>query len=304
MLHLFFAKVQTILEGQAGGMVSCLRKEKNRGNGDGEKKMDAQAAFGVGTTWFGTTRIGTTSYIVEADLSANLRWLAGRVGEMQLVLFETPEASNIPTPAEVRELARAARDADMAFTVHLPTGIEIGDPDPAVRNASCDLFRRVAGLTAPLSPLCWVFHAFGAPDPAVDRRERARENLARLIGEFASPRDLAIENIHRSFDPEAALVEEFDTSVCIDVGHLVCRGQDVEEHLRQWLPRCRSVHLHGTDARGRDHAPLDLLPPGFLARLPARLSSAPDLKTVTLEVFGREDFERSMRAMETAMRLL
>lgn len=243
-------------------------------------------------------RIGTTSYIVEAGLLDNLRWLTGRVGEMQLVLFDAPEASNLPTPEEVRELGLVARDADMAFTVHLPTAIEPGHPDPAVRAASCELFRRVVDLTAPLSPLCWVFHLFGAP-PGEGTSEQAHESLARLMGELDSPRDVAIENIHPGFAPEGAIAESLDTSVCIDVGHLLCQGQDVEAHLQKWLPRCRAVHLHAVDEKRipKDHAPLDLLPPGFAARLFDRLTEAPDLKTVTMEVFGREDFERSVAAI-------
>lgn len=255
-------------------------------------------------------RVGTTSYVVEDGLVENLRFLADKVDEMQLVLFDTGGFSNIPTTEEIDELRRIASDTGTALTVHLPGSIELGDPDPAVRRASCELFRRVVGITAPLSPLGWVLHVVGSPayshreaidpDRLARHVERARQNLARLMPLFDSPRDLCIENIHRHFFIEPPFIEAFDTSVCVDVGHLVCYGQDVDEHLDTWLPRCRVMHLHGTNEKGCDHASLAHLPSGFLEGLFKRLKRGSTPKTVTIEVFGREDFEGSMGTLETA----
>ena len=45
-------------------------------------------------------RIGTTSYIIPAGILPNVRHLAGRVSDIQLVLFETDEqGSNLPDEA-------------------------------------------------------------------------------------------------------------------------------------------------------------------------------------------------------------
>jgi hypothetical protein len=54
-------------------------------------------------------RVGTTSYIVPDNLLPNLRYLADRVDDVELVLFESEEFSNMPSPSEVEEMAALAR---------------------------------------------------------------------------------------------------------------------------------------------------------------------------------------------------
>jgi sugar phosphate isomerase/epimerase len=235
----------------------------------------------------------------------NLLWLARRpgalrIGEMQLVLFDTPEVSNIPSPEEVTHLASLAGDCDMAFTVHLPCGITLGDADPSVRRTSAELFTRVVGVTSKLEPICWTLH-IPLPDEkdAGSYLDRTSETLASLIGELNSPRELAIENIHPVFEVEPPIIEEFDTSVCIDVGHLLCFGSDAWSFLDRWLPRCRNMHVHGCTDK-QDHESLAHLPRGFLEKFLTRVSCEPCLRTVTMEVFGVSDFESSIEALRLA----
>jgi sugar phosphate isomerase/epimerase len=254
-------------------------------------------------------RLGTTSYIIEAGLLDNLLWLARRPGvlsvrEMQLVLFEAPGNSNIPSPREVAELAREAADCDMAFTVHLPDNIRLGDSDPRIRRASGEMFRRVVGVTSGLEPICWTLHI-----PLPERKEknstdayldRVREALAPLMDALRTPWDLAIENIHPLFEIEPPIIEEFDTSVCIDVGHLLRFDAEVWSFLDRWLPRCRNMHVHGCVGE-RDHESLACLPRGFLRALFARVADEPGLRTITMEVFGVKDFESSIAAVQEAI---
>ena len=65
-------------------------------------------------------RLGTTSYIVPDEILPNLRFLADRVDDVELVLFESDEYSNLPTKSDVAEMGRIANDNDLTFTVHLP----------------------------------------------------------------------------------------------------------------------------------------------------------------------------------------
>jgi sugar phosphate isomerase/epimerase len=244
-------------------------------------------------------KIGTTSYIIEAGILENLRWLASRVGEVQLVLFETSGYSNIPSKSDVAYFAKAAEDGELALTVHLPGDIELGSLDRSTTERSSERFRRIVGLTAPLCPICWVFHVSLPPEGESTGVyiERMKERLAPLMGEFDSPRELAIENIHPAFEVEPPLIMEFDTSVCIDIGHILSFGMDVWGHLGRWLPRCRNIHLHGL-RNGRDHSSLACLPDGFVHELFQRISTTPALKTVTIEVFGRDDFESSISVLD------
>jgi sugar phosphate isomerase/epimerase len=220
---------------------------------------------------------------------------------MQLVLFDTPEISNIPSPKEAAELASAARDNGMAFTVHLPSNIEPGSPDLRRREASSELFRRVVGVTSQLEPICWTLHIPLPEDESMDGYlDRAKETLAPLMREFRTPRDLAIENIYPVFEVEPPIIEEFGASVCIDVGHLVYFGLDVWSFLDRWLMKCRNMHLHGC-LDVKDHESLAHLPDGFLCDLFARVSREPDLRTVTMEIFGEKDFESSIDALKIAL---
>jgi sugar phosphate isomerase/epimerase len=247
---------------------------------------------------------------MRSGLADNLLWLAHRPGdcridEMQLVLFDTPEVSNIPSPEETALLAKIADDHDMAFTVHLPCDIKLGDADPSMRRASAAMFARVVGATSKLDPICWTLHI---PSPGDEETgayaDRTAETLAPLMGELRSPRELAIENIHPVFEAEPRIIERLDASVCIDAGHLLLFGLDVWSFLDRWLPRCRNMHIHAS-AGGRDHESLARPPRGFLRRLFGRVRGEPCLQTVTMEVFGVSDFESSVTAVvNTAVLIL
>jgi sugar phosphate isomerase/epimerase len=240
-------------------------------------------------------------------LLENLLWLSRPdmtlpIGEMQLVLFETPEISNIPSPKEAAELASAARERGMAFTVHLPGNIELGNPGDAARAASCELFKRTVGVTQALNPICWTLHIpLPSGEEAPSYIERAEDALTPLLRLFDSPRELAIENIHPVFDAERQIVENLDTSVAIDVGHLISYRQDVWGFMDRWMSRCRNMHVHGFDGH-RDHESLALLPRGFLGDLLSRVALSQSLRTMTMEVFGVADFESSSLAVMQSLR--
>ena len=256
-------------------------------------------------------RLGTTSYIIPDGLEQNLRWLAGHVEEMQLVLFETPELSNIPTKTEAKNLKTLADDLGMTLTVHLPASIELGDAETSCRRRSAELFRRTVEATLPLGPLLWVFHIVGSEQftslAAIDSGEletqtaRAAESLSGLMGLFDDSRRLAIENVLTHFTIEPPFIREFDTSVCIDVGHLHCYGQDVSEHLSRWLPRCSCVHIHGTNAVGKDHSSLGCMGREQIAYVLRRLRTAGYKGSFILEIFGEEDFAGSIEALKAAL---
>lgn len=74
--------------------------------------------FETGTRCHYPFLLGSTSYVIPDDFLPNVRRLAPLVEDMELALFETPTASNMPTAAVVRELTDEHKTG---FTVHLPT---------------------------------------------------------------------------------------------------------------------------------------------------------------------------------------
>src|SRR5512138_1637445 len=82
-------------------------------------------------------RLGTTSYIIPADILPNARYLAGKVRDIELILFEVDDGpNNLPSPEVIDELTHIAQQHDMTYTVHLPLDLKLGE-DGSDRDQSC-----------------------------------------------------------------------------------------------------------------------------------------------------------------------
>jgi sugar phosphate isomerase/epimerase len=251
-------------------------------------------------------RIGATSYTIPDDILPNVEFLAPRVDDVQLVLFETDEyGSNLPDAALCERLNELAAAHDLTFTVHLPLDLRLGDGG-ADTHVSLVKACRVIEATRALSPYAYTLHLdgrallelnrSGTEDGALARwRENARRALEIVCGWLDEPERLCVENLER-WDPEAfaPLVETLPVSRTIDIGHLWLQGADPLAHLARWLGRTRVVHIHGIAAR--DHASLAHVPARQLdpvvAVLVARFSGV-----VTLEVFNEADLASSQAAL-------
>src|SRR5688572_28636533 len=106
-------------------------------------------------------RLGTTSYILPADILPNARYLAGRVRDIELVLFEVDEGpNNLPTPEVVAELAVLGQAQDLTYTIHLPLDLRLGAGGDE-GHVSLAKARRVIDCTRGLDPWAYVLHLDG-----------------------------------------------------------------------------------------------------------------------------------------------
>jgi sugar phosphate isomerase/epimerase len=253
-------------------------------------------------------RIGTTSYIIPADILPNVQYLAGKVQDIELVLFEVDDGpNNLPAPETIRALQQLAERHELSYTVHLPTDLHLSARGDEGR-ASLAKARRVVEATHPLAPWAYVVHLDREEDrpgtaPAdrqrrVDQVVRSLESLARWVG---GAEKLAIENLEGD-DPDRppAVLERLGMSRCVDVGHLWRDGHDPLPYLLAALPRSRVVHLHGLAER--DHKSLAHMAPGQLDPVIAALLRGHFQGVVTLEVFGEEDFRSSLAALHQSLR--
>jgi sugar phosphate isomerase/epimerase len=270
-------------------------------------------------TWNLPFRIGTTSYIIPADLLPNAQFLAAYVQDMQLVLFETPEGGgNLPSPEVVAALAAWGRAHDLTYTVHLLYDLcleDDGAPSLALAKA-----REVIDLTRPLEPSAWVCHLDGRSmrdEPAQSPQfcawqEQAAAALQEVCSYAGAGQQVAVENLER-YPPDfiTPVVARTAAGRCLDAGHLWLDGVDPLPHLAAALPRLQVVHLHGVQPvfdpqsgrplRGRDHSSLALADPHALAAALRLLLAARYRGVVCLEIFEEDDFWSSLHALADAV---
>jgi sugar phosphate isomerase/epimerase len=243
-------------------------------------------------------RLGSTSYVYPADILPNVRRLAPLVDDVELVLFEVDDQSNLPSPDVIEALGRLAEAHDLSYTVHLPLDLRLASGD-AWRHPSMEKARRVIRSTRPLQPWAYVVHLDGteiederpAGSATLARwRDQAARSLDMIAQEAGAPHLLAVENLE-NYSPEAflPLLDELPISLCADVGHFLKVGQPPLPYLRAHGERIRVIHLHGC-RDGRDHRGLDLLSDDLLAGLRHWLVTARYRGVLTLEVFTERHF--------------
>jgi len=250
-----------------------------------------------------TFRLGATSYVYPADILPNAEALAGHVDDIELVLFESRAAANIPPPATVERLADLGRRHHLTYTVHLPLDRHLGHPDAAERAAAVRQVQDLLDLTRPLAPHGYVLHLAGiAPDAPPARVAHWQDDTAAALEQIlagGTPAHLfCIENLDHPFAWCEPLVERCGLSVCLDAGHLWLGGGSVDDFLARHRPHLRVIHLHGV-RDGRDHLPLTALAP---ERLPAFLHAIRGYSgVVTLEVFEYDALRLSIERLTACL---
>jgi adenosylcobalamin phosphodiesterase len=252
-------------------------------------------------------RLGTTSYIIPDEILPNARYLASRVRDVELVLFELDEGpSNFPDTAVIRELKAIAATSELTYTVHLPLDLRLG-ADGEEQHVSLVKAHRVIEATQNLTPYAYVLHLDGrevrdSSDPRAlqgwqDQAVRALELVAGWAG---GPERLAVENLEGyRLDFWEPVLARILVSQCVDIGHLWLAGHDPVSYLTQALPRTRVVHLHGID--NRDHQSLRHVPDEKLDRVLNYLVEQTYQGVLTLEIFNEADLQTSLEAISASL---
>ncbi len=251
-------------------------------------------------------RLGTSSYIIPDDILPNVRYLSDFVDDIQIILFESDAISNLPSPRVIDELAAIAADKDLTYTVHFPLDVYLGTRDEAIRQASIEKCCRIMERCRPLAPQTFALH-FAGDDPG-DRGsvpsadlpgwcDALDRSLGALVAEAECSRHLCVETLSYPFALIEDVVVAHDAGVCLDIGHLLCWGHDVEAHLARHAERMHLMHIHGV-LDGKDHSALQHLSPALLeAAIKQMTSQDGQYRVMTVEVFGQQDFEESMRCL-------
>ena len=249
-------------------------------------------------------RLGTTSYIVPAGLAMNVRVLAPIVDDIELVLFESDEISNLPDRSLIRELKSMAGAHDLSYTVHLPLDTCLGADDSVERRRSVEKCLRVFSITQPLLPRAYILHFHGDRRGMHPSHDLARwqDALGRSVDDLLRggipPHLLCIETLDYPFELVEGIVLDFHLSICLDLGHILLYGHSFETSLDRYFHRCRVIHLHGV-CEGIDHRDISFIHSRQLCLLLDRLNTESTVERVlTLEVFSEADLDRSLMIME------
>ena len=246
-------------------------------------------------------RLATTSFIHPADYTVNVRRLAPLVDEIELLFLER---DHLPSVAEINELKELSDTLDIGYNVHLPMDISLADPSVSIRNRSQDAILKALERVGPLNASTHTIHvtyreADNRPDTVAAWQNRAVGSLTRILQRAPMMhKRLSVETL--DFPPRylSLIAHQLDLPVCVDVGHVIRFGFDLQETLNQFSGRIAIFHLHGVTGT-RDHRALDHLPCEF------RRMIIPLLKnfcgTVSLEVFSYPDLKDSLSCFAQMM---
>ncbi len=244
-------------------------------------------------------KIGTTSFIYPAGYVQNVRMLAPYLDEIELLLFESaPEG--LPSTHKVEQLFNVSNEFDLTYNIHLPLDIFLGAPERSIRQFALEAVIRIMDLTAPLSPSTYTLHLpydeAGFDNEQVKRwRDRLDESMKKLVSAGISGDMISIETLDYPMDWLEDILVDFNLSVCIDVGHLMLFGFDLDAVFNKHKKRTSILHLHGVDNQ-KDHLPLDRLTKENAETVIRMLKQYEGV--VSLEVFSFDHLKASLNFLD------
>jgi sugar phosphate isomerase/epimerase len=253
-------------------------------------------------------RLGTTSYIIPDDILPNVRFLAGKVQDIQLVLFELDDArNNLPDNQQITELNALASQFGLSYTVHLPLDLRLAS-DPSEVHISLQKARRVIEATIALNPQAYIVHLDGkeersaSDETILDRwRSQAVQSLQHIADLAGGINLLAVENLEGyQVDFNDAVILQSGCSRCIDIGHLWLDDHNPVEFFKGRLEQTSVMHLHGIHER--DHQSLQYMPEEKMDDLFQYLIRNNYRGVMTLEVFSEDDLTTSIQAITACLK--
>ncbi|WP_294343802.1 cobamide remodeling phosphodiesterase CbiR [Prosthecochloris sp.] len=248
-------------------------------------------------------RVGTTSYIIPDEIIPNIEYLKDKVDDVELVLFESDEISNLPSESDIARLSDIGQKHELTYSIHLPLDVYLCSFDPAIRERSVEKCRRIIELTEVLRPSAYVLHAEAGQGMDVNQFSKEEktafsdnfhtsfEKLLSAVSVKAS--EFCVETLNYPMQLLDKVISSFDLSITLDIGHLELYGYPVQEHLVRYLSRTRVVHMHGIK-NGKDHNGLQHMRAETLNLVMQALHENRDQARVfTMEIFSEDDFNTS-----------
>ncbi len=233
--------------------------------------------------------LAAPSWLIPGDLTANCRFLSGRVDEVGLLFFETTAC----LAYTAKELPADLAGLSLAYHVHLPVDLPWENP-PACAEICASLLGKIAFL----HPTRAVLH----PPAGSTAPDALRNFLETFAGLGHAPGLLAVEN-HKDCDllGLAEVVREFSLQVCLDLGHVRAYGQEALLDCPALTRRATLLHLSAARP-GKDlHRSLAELDPEGHALLRRALAATPPDAALMPEIFALPGYEASLDILHRAL---
>lgn len=246
-------------------------------------------------------KLATTSYIYPDHLLPNVVKLAPFFDEIELVLFESEGRNNLPEEEEIGALMDLSSHQELNFNVHLPIDIFLGDRSEEVRARGISVLKMVIERTLPLNPSTYTLHLSlrdrnGRDEEDVSSwRKRLIRSLEKMEGWGIPQKQISIETLGYPFEWIEDIVRDFGFSVCLDLGHILLYGQDLQGYMEKYLPQSSIVHFHGFQ-NGNDHLGIDNLDGKTVDLILSHLQNYTGV--LSIEVFSLNDLKNSLKILE------
>jgi sugar phosphate isomerase/epimerase len=245
-------------------------------------------------------KLATTSFIYPDHYVPNVKMLGPYFDEIELLLFESRPADVLPGPAVIGELAHLAEIYDLTYNIHLPTDIAITDSHPSKQQQAIAAILRIIDLTSPLSPSGYVLHIPYSGDSFETEtikiwQDQALSSLRKILATGIQPGLISIETLDYPCELLTDIICELDLNICLDLGHLILHGYDINSAFDSFAAKIAVIHLHGF-VDNRDHLALNKLSGDAIE--PVLWILRQFTKTVCLEVFSFEELQASLAFLE------
>ncbi len=250
-------------------------------------------------------KLGTTSFIVPDHIIPNVIKLGPFFDEIELLVFESRPLDVLPSKSEIKTLDTLSRDLNLTYNIHLPVDVSLTSDSAEKRQKASDALLRVIHLFSPLNPGTHTLHLEmpaglktnpGNTEPIIQWQRNAYQGLKGLLAHVSDPAKICVETLDYPFCRIESLVEQFNLSICLDLGHQIRYCHDFLQAFDTHGSRIPIIHLHGVDFSGgtaKDHRALDTLPESGFQKVKKILKLFTGV--VSLEVFDLETLNRSLK---------
>lgn len=245
-------------------------------------------------------RVGATSYVIPGDLLTNVKVLADKVDDVQLLFFESAINSSLVHEVDIEGLAQVAQQNGLTYTVHLPSDLQLGNDDPNKRQHGVDEIVRLVNELEPLQIKSFDLHLEQDQENSTPQwLDCLRQSLSFLRNELGSAtKFVSIENIDYPFSLIESLVDEYGFSKCLDLGHALHYQHDWSDAISH-VSSARHIHYHGVQ-NGKDHRDITSSQENYSRELGAALSESGYNGVVTLEIYDINKLEISLASLAEA----